>query len=146
MLVGELLENRRVCRWHTLGCLLDDGKAEFIEQHDTQLLCGVDVEVVSRVFTNRDAQRVDTQGETGAELPEEVPVEPDAGVLHLCEDRDQRHFNLIEELESPAGFELFRERHGEPVDRERAPSRCFEIEGRLVERERRLVPRFLITG
>ncbi len=108
VLVSQSLQNAHIGRESGLG-LPHGRQLQFVEQHIPQLLCRIDVERLSGELVNLPGQVLELALKLFRHIPQAADVDRYAGLLHLCEDRDQREFDLLAQLDHPLLLEFGRE-------------------------------------
>ena len=99
MVLCELLEDGLVGGIAGLGLLgLADVEPQLLEEYGSQLLGGIDVELLPRQLEDLGAQLVDLLAQLGAHLLQQLAVELAARVLHAGEHGHQRQLHAVEQL------------------------------------------------
>ncbi len=92
---GELLQHVGVGGGSGLG-LLEDRQLKLVEEQHRQLLRRIEVQVRRRLLRDLPLERREFCVNSGAQPAEQLPVDRDAGPLHVGQHRDQRQFDLGE--------------------------------------------------
>ena len=88
-------------------------QAELFEQDRAELLGGVDLEFVARVFVDRRAEGVELGLQLGGGGAQQRGIELDAVGFHVGEHPDERHFDPAQQIVEAAVGEVFAEVAGQ---------------------------------
>ena len=116
MLVLKLLQHIDIGAPAGLG-LLSGGKHQLFKKHLSQLLGREDVELMPGQVPDLPLQAFDPFGETLPEGGQRLPVDQEAGFLHLGEHPAKGQLNLLEKPGLAVGLQLFPQDRGQHGNR-----------------------------